>query len=168
MNQKSKLNSGKKGYLQIDFIFAFMIFLFFLLNIFTYYKTHKNVMEDSFEETRLQAEARDICFLLIKNPGKPTNWENNISSLTFTGLKSESENELDANKISNFSNSSYFTIANSYDLKGFVYITIKGLITNSTYLEFGSLPSTGKISRNYQCYSRYNNETVEVLVEAWK
>lgn len=165
---KFKLNLDKRGYVQIDFSFAAFIFFTLFLVVFSFYDSQKNSIEDVITSTNLQADSRDICYLLISSPGIPNNWNDDLSSMSLPGMKSSTNNSLDPLKVSEFSLNNYFTIIDNFNTGDFMYLNIEGLRTNSTYLSFGVSGEGSALSSSYTCYGNYNSEIVRLLVEIWE
>lgn len=168
MNQKLELISNRKGYLQIDFAFVVLIMLLFFFLIHNMYKQK----EDSYEKTilinELNADARDLCFLLSSTKGSPNNWEVDINSTFFVGLKSENFN-LSSSKIIFLNDSNnYFDIIDNLDYENKINLEIVGLESNTVYVNLGTnLDNVSVYFAKYSCYSNYNGEVVKFNVEVW-
>lgn len=167
MKIKSRLHSNKLGYLQIDFAFVVLIFFLFFYFIYTEQDTMNNSFKNIGDINLLIADSKDICFLLTKTSGYPDNWETNISNLNFVGLKNISSNNLDINKISALTTENYFLILDSLNISSYIVIDIKGLSSQTDYLNLGNSTYTNLVS-SYSCFSNYNNEQVKVNVEVWQ
>jgi len=171
MNQKLKLISSKKSYMQIDFAFAIFLFLIFFASIYSYYLSSINSYDLTFKDSKLIAQSQDICKLLISSSGIPNNWESDISKLKTIGLLKINSSILDPNKISLLTPTNYLNISDSLNIANILNIKIKGLKTNTIYLDFGfnSSNSIPKLTSKYNCYANYNNlEMAKILVEVWQ
>lgn len=172
MKQKFRLNFlkfyRKKAYLQIDFTFAIAFFFIFFFIIFNIYTSQIRISDDNLISSQMQADAKDICFLLVESSGNPNDWELNISSLGFIGLKNFSSQSLDSNKLIQLNSTNYFQILDSLVIDSYLYLGIIGLDTDNTYLDFGTRAGNPNYQANYVCYSSYQGEVVKVYVEVWK
>lgn len=168
MVKKSMLKSDKKAYLQIDLMFAILIFLLIIFVVFTFFKNYTTSSQNKLLITNLEADSRDLCYLLINSPGEPSNWEINISTLNLMGLKSITSNSLSSSKINNLTSDNYLSILDKINSTGYIKINIVGLNTSTNYANFGSSGGYDSLSSKSVCYSNYNNEMVKVLVEVWK
>jgi hypothetical protein len=169
MKQKSKLKSTK-GYMQIDIAFAILIFFMLFITLHTINKDNINGHEEQYQQNKLLMDARDICYQLTATSGQPNNWENSpISDSVFLGLKNKTSNKLDKNKIIKFNSSSYYNITDKFNTSNYINIRINGIETNNTYLNIDAKTQNKAVKRgNYVCYSNYNSEIVEVIIETWK
>ena len=158
----------KKGFLQIDFAFALLIFFILFFLTYTFYNSYLENLSEDMKSKVFTADSQDICNMLISTPGYPGNWENDISSLVFIGMKNISANySLDSLKIAEFTSENYINITDKLYLEDeFVNIKIIGLETNTSYLNFGGELSSYSFSL-YSCYSNYNSEPVKVMVQIW-
>lgn len=159
----------KKGFLQIDFAFVALIFFLVFYFIYTFYGSYQENLNQDKSNTLFIADSKDICNMLILTPGYPSNWQANISSLVFIGMKNISGNySLDSSKINAFNSVNYLNITDKLYLENeFITIKIIGLKTNTSYLDFGEESNVYQFSI-YSCYSNFNNEPVKVTVEIWK
>lgn len=169
MKQNSTLKSTK-GYLQIDVAFAILIFFLLFLTIHSSIQSKKESNRNLIISNELEMLARDTCMIITSQPGIPNTWEhNNISETQLFGLKSTNGNELDTTKISRFNSTNYFFIRNTFDENIYISIKIKGVNSQTNYLDFGiNTKNTNIRSGTYNCYSLYNSEPVQLIVEAWK
>ena len=168
MQHKLKQDSGKKAYLQIDFAFAILIFSFFILATYSYYKSYEGAQLDALEFSKLESDARDICYLLSSTPGSPNNWEESFTATQFFGLKSATQRNLTLNKITVFNSSNYFGVIDTMGLEeNFIKITIEGLQTNTSYLNWGVSGAVDSYKGTNVCYANYNSEIVRIYVEVW-
>lgn len=159
----------KKGYFQIDFIFAIVIFFTFYLLTYSFYISGVNAQIDTITVKELHMDARDICKILIVSPGTPINWHTDTSKMTTVGLKQTNSTYLNSSKVSAFAISNYFNITNTFNLTGKnIYTEITGLESNTSYTTFGADSGYDSKKARSICYSYYNNEIVEVMVEVWK
>lgn len=168
MKTSSRSDSDKKAYVQIDFTFAVFIFFIVFTSVYTIYKAYENSFDDTLVLTELQGDSRDLCFLLIRSSGSPNNWTSDIENSNFYGWKNINDSSLNATNIGAFNSSSYFTILDSLNLSGFLYLDLTGMQTNTTYLEFGTVNEVGTFFSTYSCYGHYNDEVVRLIVEVWK
>lgn len=158
----------KKGFLQIDFAFVALIFFILFFMTYAFYNSYLENLSEDMTNKIFTADSRDICNMLISTPGFPPNWEANISTIVFIGMKNISENSsLDSLKLAEFTSANYINITDKLYLEDeFVNIKIIGLETNTSYLDFGEELSFYSFSL-YSCYSNYNNEPVKVMVQIW-
>ncbi|MCA9497021.1 MAG: hypothetical protein KC589_08815 [Nanoarchaeota archaeon] len=172
MKQKLRLSFlkffGKKAYLQIDFTFAVGVFFMFFFVVFNIYNGQVQSEEENLISSKLQADAKDICFLLVDSSGSPNNWENNVSSVNFPALKNLSSQSIDAGKLSSFNSSNYFYIIDAFSISSYVYIKIDGLNNGTNYLNFGTKAGNSNFQAASSCYSTYLGEIVRVYVEVWR
>lgn len=170
MFQKLIYHSNKKGYLQIDFAFAVLVFFMFFFVIYSNYSSYHSNFQKSIAYSELELESRDLCFFLVNNYGNPFDWEADIFNVDFLGLRSSSNYSLDSLKIAQFNNVNYNLILDYFGFDDLnLHIEIKGLISNSTYLNFGiSSNDLEAYSSSNSCFSNYNSEPVLVFVEVWK
>ncbi len=171
MNQKSELFSNKLAAIQIDISFAIFIFVIIFLTFHAMYADRIDLQSRAHKIDNLNFVAKDVCQMLINSPGNPNNWETNINTIIFPGLKNLNHNNtLNAQKILAFNNTNYWDILNSMNIeKEGVNVKIIGIDTNTTYRNFGQFASdTYDVNfGNSVCYSNYNGEIVKVLVEVW-
>jgi len=158
----------KKGFLQIDFAFVALIFFILFFMTYTFYNSYLENLSSDMTNKIFTADSRDICNMLVSTPGFPQNWEADISTLVFIGMKNISANySLDSLKIAEFTSENYINITDKLYLEDeFVTIKIIGLETNASYLDFGEELSSSQFSL-YSCYSNYNSEPVKVMVQIW-
>ena len=169
MRQKYKLDSDKKAYLQLDFAFAVLIFAFFVISTYSYFKDYESAQEDSIEISILQADSRDICYLLRNTPGEPSDWETQVGNASFLGIKDVDLQSLNLDKMDVFNSSNYFILQEEFGLNdSFVFISVDGLDTSTNYLTFGFTGGSSTLSGSYSCYSNYNSELARIYVEVWK
>ena len=159
----------KKGFLQIDFAFVALIFFILFFMTYTFYNSYLENLSNDMENKVFTADSRDICNMLVSTPGYPENWETDISSVVFIGMKNVSANySLDSLKIAEFTSANYINITDKLHLEDeFVTIKIIGLETNTSYLNFGEELITMYQFSLYSCYSNYNSEPVKVMVQIW-
>jgi hypothetical protein len=170
MKQKSRLNSVK-GYFQIDIAFAILVFFLLFLTIYTLNKDSVSSKGQLIEMQKLAMDARDICAIIVSTPGYPEAWEeiDNLSNVDIFGLKNVSSYSIDANKLSLFSETNYFTIKNKFNENSYFNLKIKGVNSSVEYLNFGTnITGMNVKSSSYNCYSVYNSEPVKLIVEVWK
>ena len=169
MHHKSKLDSDKKAYLQIDFAFAVLIFTFFAVTTYSYYKDYDSAQSEVLIINEFEANARDLCYLFINTPGSPINWESNFNQTNSFGFKDLNSKNLSNSKFTILNQELYFDMIKKMDLNStFVWVKIIGLETDTDYLTLGDRGLYDSINANYQCYSKYNSEIVKVFVEVWK
>lgn len=130
----------------LDFIVGFVLFLIVLLLTTT-------VLFDHFEETGF-SDAEESAYIISESllgPGYPKNWTNE----TVIRIGLTSENRLDLQKLSSFSNLtygdslSYFGVKNDY----VVFFERNGTVQNLTGLECGY----GKVEVLQNCAINLNN-----------
>lgn len=168
MVKKLMLKLDKRGYLQIDLMFALLIFLLIIFVSFTFFKNYVESSQNNRVVTTLEADSKDICYLLTSTPGYPINWESNLTQLKSVGLKSITSNNLDPNKIANLTSANYLTILDTLNIIGYFKIDVIGLNTSTNYANLGSSGGYDSVFSKQTCYSNYNNEVVKVLVEVWQ
>lgn len=170
MLRKSKYSSDKKrGYIQIDFLFASFSFFLLLFTIYHLYDSNMSNLEKSYQATRLKSLATDTCFLLSKTPGIPNNWEvAGLQSATQLGLKNQTSEYLDPNKINALSQNLYKTLIDKIDIDEFININLFYVNNNSQIASFGSPPGSFSNFERSICYSIYNTHPVKIVVEVWK
>ncbi|MDA3856504.1 MAG: hypothetical protein PF569_09695 [Candidatus Woesearchaeota archaeon] len=170
MSQKLICRLNKKGYLQIDFVFAILVFFMFFFVIYSSYSSYSSNFEKTVIYSEIEIDSRDLCFFLVNTNGNPVNWELDIYNVNFLGLRSSSNYSLDSLKIAEFNDVNYHSILDVLGLDDSnLNIMIKGLSSNSTYLNFGiSSDNLGVYSSMNSCFSNYNSEPVIVFVEVWK
>ena len=168
MVQKLELNYGKKGYLQIDFMFAAVLFFLFFFYIFSYYNSYLDVKSEEFDSQQIQGLTRDLCYLLVNTPGYPSQWEDNDFFVSgFLGLKSTTENELEPAKVNKLTQSKYVEITEALGLENvFLKITISNLEDNTVYNSFGLSGGAGSLVEQSTCYGFYQGDFAKVVVEA--
>ena len=169
MSQKLKQNFySKKGYIQIDFAFALLIFTVFIIFIFNYYSSYMNQHEKMIIQNKMEITAEDLCNLLVNSQGVPRNWESNLSTLKILGLKNKSTYSLNPSKVSRLLSGNYLNITKNLNDEFIYGIKIVGVNTNTTYGNFGYDIDNSKLSSEYTCYSNYNNEIVKIIVHVEK
>lgn len=160
---------SKKGFLQIDVAFAVFIFFTFFLVIYGIQSDFFLSKNKVLMLQEVQADSRDICFLLTRSEGVAYDWEYDLSTLRYVGLKNHTGMVLNFEKINSLSTAGYFEILNAMKFEKNLYVNIQGMQTNSDYLMFGHrIPDGAKVFSSYTCYSFYNDEFVSVYVEVWK
>jgi hypothetical protein len=147
---------------------SMLIFFFIVFLVFNFFQVFNEDSADSIVIQNLASDSRDLCFLLTSSPGYPANWQSNISNLEFVGLKKVSTYELDSSKLTSFNSTNYLIILDSLNLSGFFKVDIKGLSSNTNYLSLGSTGGIDSYFSKSNCYSKYNDELVEITVEVWK
>ena len=169
MNRNSK-HKSTKGFIQIDLAFVILIFFILFLTIHNLNKSNITGYEYQFEKNKLNMQARDICLLITSTPGEPQDWENKTFNQTkLLGLRETSNNSLSSNKINKLKTQTYLNITDKFNTNSYSNIKIKGLETNTNYLKINADTQNKTIrTGNYVCYSNYNSEIVEVLIETWK
>jgi len=88
----------------------FIIFSFFLL---TYLSELRNI-DEKMTTTKLNFYSEEICFLLSKTKGIPTNWETDLTNLKIPGLLKISENTMKLEKMNVF-DTQYSTIKKKFN-----------------------------------------------------
>ena len=171
MLQKSRFHLNNKcGYLQIDFAFAVLVFIMFFFVVFSIFNSQSSNYKKSSIYAEINVEASDLCFFLVNNYGYPTNWENDILTADYVGLRSLSNFSLDAAKIAEFNSFNYNLILDDLGFDDVnLYINIYGMVSDSTYLDFGVASEDLKAYvSSTSCFSNFNGEPVVVFVEVWK
>ena len=168
MKRKSELQQDKKGYMQLDFLFASLIFFIFLFTVYSQIDSRIDELDNRFEALRIKGYARDICYLLTQTPGYPINWEEgDVDNPDYIGLYNKTTGTLETQKINGLTFSIYRTILDNMDLDAFLRVEIRGLETDTLYKEFGINNNDGlSIFENYICYSNYNDEIVRFRFRA--
>ncbi len=158
----------KKGYLQIDFAFAILIFILFIFFSYQYYVDFVNATENNFEVNRLNGLSRDLCSMFVLSSGKPSSWELDVSTLESVGFRESGSYNLSLAKVAAINNSFYYDVLDNMAIDDDVYLVVTGVESGTNYLSFGIAGDYGVLSSSYVCYSVYNNEIVKVYVEVWK
>lgn len=166
MNQKLLSNSSK-GYLQIDFAFAVLILFLFIFLAYNMYSSYAETQVYNYDAMIVEKQSKDLCKLLISSPGSPTGW-NNFESTNFIGLKSHLNSSLSSAKINALSSTKYYNFTSKLNINQEIHLKLSGVITNSTYLDFGFKSEGADISAKNSCFGYYENETVKLVVEVWK
>lgn len=160
--------SDKKGFVQVDFLFAISIFFIFFYFVFSYYYDGLSSFRESSEILEFHSNSKDICYSLVSQSGIPNNWESDIDTLEFIGLKETTSKNLSSSKIAQLTSGNYFTVLDSLNISGFLYLKITGIDTQTNYLDFGVRDNLSNTVSSYTCFSNYNSEPVKVFVEVWK
>lgn len=159
---------NKTAYLQIDFAFVVLIFFIFFFTIFQLQSNANKNTISKLDLIQTKSDSFDICNLLISSSGNPTNWENNISSLNFLGLKNISSYQLNINKINALNQANLDKIYSSLGISNILKINIIGLNSSTNYLSFGYEPENYSVVSSNSCFSTLNGEIVKINVEVWK
>ena len=101
---------------------------------------------------------------LIKNPGSPSSWENNVNSLRVIGL-ADSNRILSVNKVNSFINLSYNTAKNFIGFYDFYFRILN--YNNTAIVDFG-LPFNGTSSISTRRHVIYNNENAIMELTLWE
>lgn len=165
---KLDLDLDKKGYLQIDFTFAAAFFIILFGFVISMYTDYSDSIDDIVIVNELQSDAKDLCYILVNNPGSPDNWYTDIQNSQNIGLRSLGNNTLDPEKINALTTENYFFIIDKLNYDNFMYITIDGIYSNTTYVDFGASTGITSYSSTYSCHSVYNEEVVGVVVQTWR
>lgn len=168
MSRRYKLGLIRKGYLQIDAAFAILVFFILFLFVYNLVEDSRNSKEDMFIVNKFEADARDICRLLVLGPGMPYDWQDNISRTQFFGFKNISTNSLSLIKMQQFNSTNYFDIIDIFSLDSYLNIKVTGLTSSNVYLDWGYNANISVKSGNYICYSNCGGEMCKVSVEVWK
>ena len=141
-----------------------------MFSVYSLIDSRIDELDSRIENLELKGYAHDICFLLTRTQGYPTNWETgSVSDPDYVGLFNSSTKELQQEKISKLNPSLYKQILDNMGVNGFLRIEIVGLESLTTYKDFGAVNlDILSIYENYVCYSNYNNEPVKVIVGVWK
>ncbi len=163
----SNFSFSRKAYLQIDLLFAVLIFIIFLFVSYQYVSDKFDNFEFVNEVNMMQADARDLCFLLTKTAGAPNYWNLVVPNMIYPGIRDGENYNLSLNKMNAFTDGNYMDIVNSLNIGGFIYINVSGINSDTNYLEFGEKVQFPEFVGSYVCYGQYT-EPVRVYVEVWK
>ena len=164
------IRKNKSAYLQLDFLFASLIFFIFVFSVYAQFDSKIDEFDSRFNSLEIKGYARDICYMLVKTPGYPTNWETaDVEDPQYLGLYNPSLNRLDEQKLSALSVSIYRRILDNMNMNAFIRIEVVGMTSGTVYRDFGVINNNAlSIFENYVCYSNYNNEQVKVIVGIWR
>ena len=90
----------------VDLFMAISIFIILISAIALLWYNYKVKLAGDFAYEDLQVKAFQVSDLLVKSPGNPSKWEDNISSLGVIGL-AESDRVLSKEKVEAFENISH-------------------------------------------------------------
>lgn len=170
MKVKSVYHLNNKGYVQLDFSFAVLIFVTLLISFYFIYDSYQKNLNDNYEFTKLDSDSKDLCFFLISNTGNPINWNDDINNSLYIGFKNTNSSSLNSSKISSISNSNYLDIISKLNLNHYsLYISLTGVTSNTRYFIFGvSSNNLATYKSSYSCFTNYNSEISIMEVEIWK
>ncbi|NOZ82106.1 MAG: hypothetical protein GXO63_03060 [Candidatus Micrarchaeota archaeon] len=77
-----------KGQVKLEFIFSFVFFTILVFYLSMQINSNvSTVASDSYIDT-MMVRANTLAEILVRTPGVPTNWENNVQSTKYVGLAS--------------------------------------------------------------------------------
>ena len=146
-----KLNLNKSGYIQIDLMFAGILFFVLLSMVYVNYQDFFENSNSNDELILLSSSARDICM-----------YSRNV-------LTNSSSGQLDLTKLSIYTNSNYISEKSILNLENINFnIIITNPLTNSTINNFGFKSPKTSLSSFYSCYISNANTLNQITVEVWK
>ena len=144
----------------VDLFMAISIFIILIIAIALLWYNYKVKLAEDFAYEDLQVKAFQVSDLLVKSPGKPSKWEDNISSLGVIGL-AESDRVLSKEKVEAFENISHNLGVKTLNLGGYNY-----------YFELGSanggLQPNGDIVFTIKRYVLYEGQEKVFEFTLWK
>jgi hypothetical protein len=144
-----KLNLNKLGYIQIDLIFAGILFFSFFSLTYVTYKDYFETSSTNNELKLLSATSRDLC----------TYFRNDLTT----------SHELNLTKLTNYTNSNYVTLKNSLNVEYLNFnMVITNVLTQTNITNFGFKSPKSSLSQTYSCYQYGQNKTFQIQVEVWK
>jgi len=152
-----KLSKKKGQTSMIDMLIASFLFIGLVTLIMVTWTNYNNRLNERLVYDQIQIKAFQVSDLLVKSPGSPTNWEENISSLKVIGL-ADTDRILSRNKINAFANNlTNETIKKTLNLEDYNFYF---LLNDTTFgippvkiYETGSKPnSTSTIAVNIRRY----------------
>jgi hypothetical protein len=168
VSNKKKNRTNKKGYIQIDFAFAALIFFFFAFLIYDFYSDAYNAKVDVYSENSVHYLSADLCKFLTKSKGSPENWHEDFTNSNFIGLV-QNDNNLSIEKVNFLKTQNYFRIYDSLGMNRYFYLKIDDFNNPSTnYLEIGNTSGYDSIGQKSVCYSNLNDTPVTISVEVWR
>ena len=164
-SNSNKLN--KSGYIQIDLMFAGILFLTLLTLIYTSQTDYFEKLYLSQETLKLKSTAKDLCKTLSQTQGIPSNWQTDLTSLNSIGLLNTSH-KLDSSKLTPLQNINYIQIKQQLHLKKYnFHINITNLNSRTELLNFGFKSKSNSLSYSYSCYIP-NDNLNQIQLEVWK
>lgn len=160
-----KINQSKKAQIAItDLSFAVILFIIFLIAFFVQFNNMQQRLADSINFENLELASIQITETLVKNPGTPTNWENNPTNVRVIGLAS-SDRILSKTKIEALQNLSYEQIKQGMNIedKEF-YLLIRN--NENVFLELGN--TTFKSAATIHRIVTYENQEATLDLSLWK
>lgn len=146
--------SNKLGYLQLDVMFAGLLFFLFFSVIFTQTTNLLSNRSDQLEMFKLKSTSKDLC---------------KIYSQTSLGLKNDITKQLDTTKLSSLTNDNYITEKTKFGLDKYnFHLNIVNSQTSSELLDFGFSSPSNSLSSVYTCYLAHQNITQILTLEVWK
>lgn len=126
-----------KGFTETDMVVSLALFLIFLMVISVSLTSHFSSFKSGNDEEILESQARDTINMMVKSPGFPKNWENDVNSIESFGLSYHSyftrANLLDFRKINASNSVAYDDLVSILDLKD-VKIIIEDIDLNVSYV----------------------------------
>jgi hypothetical protein len=146
---KLKLNLNKFGYIQIDLMFAGILFFVFLSLTYVTYKDYFETSSTNDELKLLSATSRDLC----------TYFRNDITS----------NYELNLTTLSTYNNSNYITLKNSLNIENLNFnMIVKTVLPQANITNFGFKSPKTSLSQTYSCYQYGQNNVYQIQIEVWK
>ncbi|NQZ84673.1 MAG: hypothetical protein HRU03_03050 [Nanoarchaeales archaeon] len=142
-------NSNKSGYVQIDIMFAGILFFTFFTVIYIFYQNYFENSHTNSELILLKSTSRDLC----------TFFRNDLTT----------NDELDLTILSGYVNSNYVSIKDSLNIDNFNFnLKITNILTSTQVHNFGFESSYSSLSQSYSCYQSGTNILYQIYVEVWK
>ena len=148
----------------IDFSIALTISLVLMIALVLSLNIYPVRLNENQNKNEMLITAFQVSNSLIKNPGSPSLWENNLTSLDVIGL-AQSELVLSENKVNSFINLDY---NNSKNFFGFYDFYFRILDTNNDEIISYGLQFNGTSSISIRRYIIYDNEKAIMELALWE
>jgi hypothetical protein len=146
---KLKLNLNKFGYIQIDLMFAGILFFLFLSLTYVSYQDFFEISNSNDELILLSSSARDLC-VYFRN------------DLTYNS-------ELNLTKFTNYTNSNYISTKKLIGFENLNFeLTVIEPLSDTFIHSFGFSSPKTSFSQSYSCYAYYNSDVYLITTEVWK
>ena len=150
----------------IDLFIALVVFFILIITVIQIWSLYNHRLGEDMDDETLQLLGFQISDFLVKSPGFPTAWEENVSSLEVIGLAS-SDRILSQEKINAFITLDYSLLKEKFNIEPFEYkFRIKDM-TNNVINESG-LNFTGDKSVVTERYVMVKNEKRVMEFTLWK
>lgn len=168
MKKPSQLKNKRGQLFSVDLVVTVIAFIVILAFLLSFWNLNVLRFSERKHSDELQLLSFQIIDVLIKSPGVPDNWENNLDGLSVIGLSSNS-NILDSEKVNTFLSLDYNLVKEKFNIERFDYqvklLSINGNVLNTS----GISPSEDlleKIAINRIVMIR--NETRLVQFNLWR